>query len=546
MTSPFDELGISDVVRGEPTTRAEAVAMYWHDPVRLQQWLDEQDGLRWVQWDYELRHPGHGDQSVHSPNKGASISSKMMTPEKLAADRARTKQEMDTLADGATPADRDEAMAEYDQAEAAAVKFEQHKTATEGLFKSESDIGGAAGDAAVKTSKVLAKEYLTIKNRMQRKAGAAKKEKNWSRKKAFDIAAEGASRLEFASGLSGYLTSVRGAALVLEMELELRHPGHGDQSVHNPHKGRGAGSGLGEHVPGVKRPGAGDDVPFPEKGSKDYDEFMAGSMREHVVLDAQGNITGFTPERQALHDKIVADHVLGVAPAEGQPELIMMGGGSGAGKSTLLRSGKVDGMPEEGAKTHVMINPDDIKTGENGKTALPEFKERVMGTDKAAGEGAAGFVHEESSYLGKRIQAAAIERRQSIVLDGTGDSSEVKLGGKIADARASGYKVRGVYVTVPTEVAVGRVRTRGATPLYEGANYGRVVADSVTRDIHISVSRVLPKVAEKGLFDSLEVWDNSGGSPVLIFSSAKGGPTRGGLWKGFVAKGFEKLSTEKP
>jgi predicted ABC-type ATPase len=378
MTSPFDELGLSDVVLGEPKTRAEAVAMWFNDPVRLQQWLDEQDGLRWVMWDYEFRHPGHADQSVH-----------------------------------------------------------------------------------------------------------------------------------------------------------------------NPHKGRGAGSGLGEYKPGVPRPGAGDGVAFPAKGSKDYDEFMAGSMREHVVLDADGNITGFTPERQALHDKIVADHVLGVAPASGQPEMVMMGGGSGAGKSTLLKSGEVEGLPGEGSKTHVLINPDDIKTGENGKTALPEFKERAMGTDPVAGKGAAGFVHEESSYLGKRVQAAAIERNQNILLDGTGDSSATKLSSKIGDAKTAGYKVKGVYVTVPTEVAVRRVRERGAKPLYEGANFGRVVADDVTRDIHISVSRVLPEVASRGVFDSVELWDTSA-SPVLVFSSAKGGVQRNGLWKGFLAKGYEKLSTEKP
>lgn len=190
-------------------------------------------------WNYELRHPGAHDQAVHNPNKGAPIASKMMTPEKLAADRARTKDEMDRLADGATPADRAEAMREYDAAEAAAVKFEQHSTTTSGLFKSESDIGGAAGEAAVKTSKSLAKEYLTIKNRINRKASTARKEGNHARSKAFRIAADGASRLEFSSGLSGFLSSVRGMAVVLEMEL--RHPGHGDQSTHNPHKGGGAG-----------------------------------------------------------------------------------------------------------------------------------------------------------------------------------------------------------------------------------------------------------------------------------------------------------------
>ncbi len=167
----------------------------------------------------ELRHPGAHDQAVHNPNKGASLSSKMMTPEKLAADRARTKDEMDRLADGATPADRAEAMGEYDAAEAAAVKFEQHSTATSGLFKSESDIGGAAGEAAVKTSKTLAKGYLAIKNRINRKASTARKEGNHNRAKAFRIAADGASRLEFSSGLSGFLSSVRGMAVILEMEL---------------------------------------------------------------------------------------------------------------------------------------------------------------------------------------------------------------------------------------------------------------------------------------------------------------------------------------
>lgn len=190
----------------------------------------------------ELRHPGAHDQAVHNPNKQVSFASKMMAPEKLAAERARTKEEMDRLADGATPADRAEAMDEYDAASASAAKFEQHSTATSGLFKSESDIGGAAGEAAIKTSKALAKEYLTIKNRINRKASTAKREGNYARSKAFRIAADGAGRLEFASGLSGFLSSVRGKAIVLEMEL--RHPGHADQSTHNPHKGGGAAGGF--------------------------------------------------------------------------------------------------------------------------------------------------------------------------------------------------------------------------------------------------------------------------------------------------------------
>jgi hypothetical protein len=172
----------------------------------------------------EVRHPGHGDQSVHNPRKGASISAKMMTPEKLAENRARTKDDMDRLADNATPADRAEAMDEYDKAAAVAVKFQEHSEKTSSLFKSESDIGGAAGEAAIKTSKAIAKEYLTINSRMRRKASAAKKEKNFGRQKAFTIAADGAGRLEFSSGLSGYLSSVRGIELILELRSEGHEP----------------------------------------------------------------------------------------------------------------------------------------------------------------------------------------------------------------------------------------------------------------------------------------------------------------------------------
>jgi hypothetical protein len=38
-------------------------------------------------------------------------------------------------------------------------------------------------------------------------------------------------------------------ASVMDFDYEFRHPGHGDQSVHNPHKGGGAAAG-GEWTPG--------------------------------------------------------------------------------------------------------------------------------------------------------------------------------------------------------------------------------------------------------------------------------------------------------
>jgi predicted ABC-type ATPase len=365
MTSPFDELGISDAVLGEPKTRAEAVAMWFNDPVRLQQWLDEQDGLRWVMWDYELRHPGHGDQSVHNPHKGG-------------------------------------------------------------------------------------------------------------------------------------------------------------------------GSGLGVHQPGVKRPGAGDRVIRAD--SQEGKDLLAGSAGPHMRIDADGNVS-FTPERQALHDKIVADAVLGV-PRSADPTLTMMGGGPASGKTTIRAKGEV-GVPPAGSKKAVDVNPDDVKTGfEDGtgkptKAGIPEYHTMKNSGDPAVAGKAASFTHEESSYVSKRIAQAGIERGCDVIIDGTGDSGLDSLGGKLKAAKAAGYKTKGVYVTVPTAVAVGRSRARGLKT-------GRVVPDSVVRETHINVSRVFPQAASAGLFDSLDLWDNSG-SPVLIFSSAKGGVQRNGLYKGFIAKGFEPL-----
>jgi hypothetical protein len=61
----------TDVVRGEPTTIEEAVDAYLNDPARLQQWLDS-NATRTSDFNYELRHPGHADQSVHNPHKGGS------------------------------------------------------------------------------------------------------------------------------------------------------------------------------------------------------------------------------------------------------------------------------------------------------------------------------------------------------------------------------------------------------------------------------------------------------------------------------------------
>ena len=172
----------------------------------------------------------------------------------------------------------------------------------------------------------------------------------------------------------------------------------------------------------------------------------------------------------------------------------MLGGGPASGKSSVLDSGLVDAPKRTDA---VFINADDIKE------ALPENERMRFRGNNADFFRASEFAHEESSILAKRIQKRAIENGQDVVLDGTGDSAVGKLANKVEQARQAGYKVNGLYVTIPTEEAVIRSNKRA---LGETARY---VPVNVVRTTHQDVSRTLPLAIEAGLFDKVSLWDNT-------------------------------------
>ena len=254
--------------------------------------------------------------------------------------------------------------------------------------------------------------------------------------------------------------------------------------------GGGAGTSGARVAPSTApRKGMGD-IPLSEDTVA---EMQGGSASPHIVKDANGNYM-FTPERQALHDKIVADAVDG-KPSVENPTFTVMGGGPAAGKSSLIRDGGVK-VPEGS----VEVNADICKE------QLPEWK--------TAGDGRAGFTHEESSYLAKRTQAAAFERSQNVLLDGTGDTSAASMTKKIDTARAAGYTIEANYVTLPTDLAIKNARARGDAT-------GRYVPDEVVRVTHVGVSQTFPAVAHK--FDKVSLYDTSEqGKPRLILSGVKG------------------------
>jgi predicted ABC-type ATPase len=244
------------------------------------------------------------------------------------------------------------------------------------------------------------------------------------------------------------------------------------------------------------------------------------SLWHHLVPDGRG---GYEPseERAYLHQQIINQVTEGV-PQSSDPTFYMLGGGPASGKSTFLKSGATD-TPDKANAVHV--NADDIKA------MLPENPRMVNGGD-ADFFNAASFSHEESSMLAKRVQDRAIENKQNIVLDGTGDSAINKLASKVESARQNGYKVNGVYVSVPTEVAWSRSvqRALGASKRY--------VPKAVVEETHRAVSGTLRQAVEGGLFDKISLWDNTGSAPKLV-GSGSGNDfmiSDSYAWQAFLAK----------
>ena len=259
---------------------------------------------------------------------------------------------------------------------------------------------------------------------------------------------------------------------------KIRHlPGGHDQKTH------GSGGGGGGNK---ARPGMGD-----IKISNDMAADMTkGSGGAYLQKNAQGDWE-FTPERQALHDKIVEDSVTGV-PKSGDPTVYMLGGGPATGKSTNRTKG-IDGIPKENSGLAVDVNPDDYKK------ALPEYN-LTNEIDRAP------FTHEESSYISKRVTSAAMERKQDIVLDAVGDSGTRKIQAKIDTARSNGYKVKATYLTRPTDLALAGNIARARTA-------GRLVHPLELKKLHVGVSEAIPKVAKN--FDSFNLYDTTVGANLI-------------------------------
>lgn len=261
------------------------------------------------------------------------------------------------------------------------------------------------------------------------------------------------------------------------------------------------------HAGGRGRAGMGD-IGIDDKRAADL---ASGSAGPSLVQNADGT-WGFSADRQALHDEIVANAVAGYEPAEVK-DFYVLGGGPASGKSTLVES-EAGAVMREG----LVVSADPIKE------LLPEW-------DPSAGASNAGFVHEESSYLAARIQAAGFERGLDVTLDGMGDSEPERLIGKIEQARKAGYQIHGRYVTVDVETAIFRNNERAKKPPF------RKVPEAALIEGHKMVSVAVNEAWDD--FDDFELWDSSNGFN-QVASATKGEDIvilDPDLWQGFIDKG---------
>lgn len=226
-----------------------------------------------------------------------------------------------------------------------------------------------------------------------------------------------------------------------------------------------------------------------------------------------------TPERVALHDKIITQFLQGLTRQE-RPTQFMNGGGPASGKGSMTKGKNKaltgypparvyddkTGQPEpfDGQPEALLIDPDVMKM------QLPEVQEILArqhsGQGTEADKAWAGRSHAESSYLAARLHRAALERGYHVIYDGTGDSSSRSVKKKVKAARDMGYRVEANYLSLEPREGIRRAKDRAERT-------SRVVPENVIRSTYQHLPGIFQEFMDEkpSIFDSLRLFDNNVG-----------------------------------
>lgn len=241
--------------------------------------------------------------------------------------------------------------------------------------------------------------------------------------------------------------------------------------------------------------------------------------------DANGQ---YTPERAALHKSIVQRLVFSCPkPPQGQqPECVLLLGGAASGKSTVVNALNL-------SSNSGTLNADDIKD------LLPEYGEGA-GRDLRHSNvlTAAANVHEESSDVGKVALNAIIRGGRNFVYDAVLGNPQ-KASELVGKLKGAGYRVRLVGVSLDTETALQRARSRALGDMEEGGSKpgnGRFVPDEILAHGHEGSVKIFEaikdQVDEAILYDNNVAW---GQAPIRVLDS--NGVQREDLYQQFLNKG---------
>jgi len=188
----------------------------------------------------------------------------------------------------------------------------------------------------------------------------------------------------------------------------------------------------GEHVPDVRG-----------RLDKAVSEDLATNHQHTSDRDGRE----WTPDRNRIQGALVADLYERARDVPCEGLAIIAGGLGGAGKSTVLS--KHAGID---LSRYLTINPDNIKEEMAERGLVPE----VEGLSPME---ASELVHEESSYIAKRLALRATADQKNLIWDITMSSRE-STERRINDLRAAGYTVDGIFVDIPVETSVRRADAR--------------------------------------------------------------------------------------
>jgi predicted kinase len=243
---------------------------------------------------------------------------------------------------------------------------------------------------------------------------------------------------------------------------------------------------------------------------------MASHVR-HTIDDARAV---WSDQRDVMHLAIIEDLYDRATEVPCEGAAILAGGLPGAGKTTILAVDAGDDLSQ-----YFVINPDLIKTELAGRHLIPLIK----GLSPME---ASDLVHEETSYLAKRLAAKAQADGRNVIWDVTMSRTETAIG-RIESLRTAGYaRIDGVFVDVPIAVSAERAGAR------HRKGHDDYLAGYGSGDRYISPATILNHADSawgsgnrrnfeqlKPQFDGWRAYDNSseGVAPALV---ASGGTAR--------------------